>query len=187
MKNRKSLREFQEASGEISYKVMRAAILGNEDLKPKEDYTDCGNDLYICLSAAMYLIGRFSLENYRGLEESIRFLSQDVKKPFVSNRDLPPLEDDEQSWNDQILPIIKGNAAFLHLEYNEFLHQIYQRMHFNYDLAKGQYLERIRMPDAKYVTKFRVVTCTKELRMKFERAMSKIMAEGRSTYGNNRG
>ncbi len=164
--------------GLLPYELMVEVLKDEPGLIEKEDYFFVGNDCYIKLKAALFLLGRFSITDIYDIVEDITNLAQPDKKSFSGLNDsrLPQLNSYEQDWNDQILPIIKENAKCLEIDFKSMLAKIYKEMNINFPYYIGEYLNRIGVPNATHVTKFRVVTCTKELRIEFENAMSRIMS-----------
>ena len=171
---------------QVPYELVVQALKDEPMLSEKEDYFFVGEDTYIRLKAALYLIGRFSITMICGLEEDIIHLSQPEKKKYSGANDerLPALNPTEQRWNDEILPIIRRNAKFLNLDFGIFLSKVYREMSVNFAKYTGEYLERIELPDVIHITKFRIITCSKELRIAFEEAMSRVMEAERYKRGN---
>ena len=160
----------------LPYEVMFTAIAKESNLIEGEDYLIVGSDCYLRLNAALYLIARFGITNVWDYTETFEHLAKQEKKRMSTNDDrLPVLTPTEQDWNDAILPIIKSNAAILGLEFNTFLSKVYQTMDINFAKETGDYLEKIKLPTVTKISKFRVVTCNKTLRLKFEDAMAQVM------------
>lgn len=193
MRNKISLPEytrtvFHENDIQLPENIVLQTILDEPFLKEKEDYFYVGNTMYLYLSTVLFLTGRFAVTNEKAVkitEKIVMFLSQELKKGLPqSDFNLPGLNTEEQEWSDGIIPIIKGNVRFLNMEYVKFLSLIYKKMDINFNKYKGEYLERINMKDAR-VSNFRVVTCTKELRILFEQAMNEVLKEEREKLHEN--
>ncbi len=182
MKQQISLRnEFiPKTCPDLPFEVVEQAITNEESLEEKEDYFYVGSDMHIRLKAALWVIGRFAITNINPIVNDIVRLSQPEKKVWSGNNDtrLPQLNETEQDWNDKIIPIIKTNAKILQMEFKRFLGEVYKEMDVNFYTYIGDYLESVNLPGAS-ITKFRVVTCTKELRILFEDAMNQVMENAR--------
>ena len=172
---------YEKLNTDIPVEVYIEALKETKELKESEDYFFVGSDVFIYLKAALFLIGRFSItENLENIAGDIELLGQPEKKKFSGLNDdrLPQLNSTEQEWNDKIIPIVKENAKFLKLEFGYFLSLIYKEMDVNWYAEIGSYLDKVHLPDAN-VTKLRVVTCNKSLRIKFENTMSNLMSEAK--------
>ena len=81
----------------------------------------------------------------------------------------------EQDWNDNIIPILKDHAKYLAIDYCDLLKLVYGVMNVNFPYYTGIYLDKVGLPGETKVTKFRIVTTNKDLRIKFEPALSQLM------------
>lgn len=172
-------------SNELAYliglqeRIIRQEVETEENLIEGDDYFFAGSALYLYSTSVTFLLGQFGLvdiSKFREVNETLEKLYQKPKGTFSTNDpNLPALSTTEQNWNDKIIPIIHGNAEAMHMSYPQFLALVYSTMNVNFSKYAGMYLDKVGMPEAK-VSKLRVITVTKELRILFEQTMSSIMA-----------
>ena len=178
MKNKVRSREVAYLIG-IQDNVIKKQIIDEPRLIETEDYFFAGEAMYLYPQSVVYLLGEFGLvdiSRFRELTDTLDKLFQHPKGTYSSNDpNLPQLNTTEQEWNDKIVPIIHGNAEVYKLPYGRFLGMVYKEMNVNFAYYAGLYLDKVGMPNAN-ISKLRVITVTKELRIKFEQTMSAIMS-----------
>ena len=178
MRNKVSLQEIANIT-DIPEKALELAIKDESELKDKEDYIDVGSHTFIHLTAALFLIGRFALQDkLKEIEPIIVRLSEENKTKQYSRCDksLPQLTSFEQSWSDEVMTTVKINAKICALPTTGMLNLIYRFMPSDMDERKKAYLEKVKMPNAR-ISKFRVVTVDKKLRGEFESTMADLMKQ----------
>ena len=167
-----SLKSFQKYADKIPYEILKTALTINENMHNNEDYVEFDKDTYICAETAVYLIGRFSLTQYNDLCDILKYLMQPQDKTIECASQL------EMDWKDKIHRISMSNAKALNMNYRNFLNTIYKNMGLDMHKSRQEYILQCGNPNIS-LSDFSVleyISRVKNLRIAFEREMSKIMA-----------